>query len=182
MTTSEPTVDEARAAGRAPEVVPDPDWLPADPLNLEASGRRSFVSGGHAGDRLRVAYFRRAGRPGLVGRAWFGPGAEGPPGHAHGGSIAAVLDEAMGSSAWQDGYPVVAAKLVTDFRNMLPLSTDARFEARVERVEGRKVWAVGRLYGDDGTVFCEAQGLFILLPPERLDQLKRLYSASSPQA
>lgn len=165
---------------RPPEVLPDPDWIPTDPLNLEATGRRSFVSGGPSGDRLRVAYFRREDHPGLVGRAWFGPGAEGPPNHAHGGSVAAVLDEAMGSAAWQDGYPVVAAQLVTNFRKMVPLNVDLRFEAHVERVEGRKVYARGRLTDDEGTLFSDAEALFIILPEERLDQLKREIQASQP--
>src|ERR1700709_466682 len=90
-----------------PEVVPEPGWAPIDPLRLEG-GRGAFVSGEpegerlrgrdfwgggegvrgffasgeRGGDRLRVRYFWRGGDRPLVGRAWFGPGAEGPPGHA----------------------------------------------------------------------------------------------------
>jgi acyl-coenzyme A thioesterase PaaI-like protein len=117
-----------------------------------------------------VAYFRdRGGR--LVGRAWFGPGAEGPPEHAHGGSVAAVLDEAMGAAAWMAGYPVVAARLSVDFRRMLPLGTDCLLEAWVDGVEGRKVQVRGRLTGEGVELFAEAQGLFIQLDEERLARL-----------
>lgn len=83
----------------------------------------SFVSGDPFGNRIRVRYFKRERDGALVGKVWFGPGAEGPPGHAHGGSMAAVLDEALGAAAWMSGHPVVAAKLVTVFRRMLPLGT-----------------------------------------------------------
>ena len=150
----------------APEVVPQPGWTPIDPLRLEG-GPRSFVSGDPEGDRLRVRYFRRAKDGRLVGRAWFGPGAQGPPGHAHGGSMAAVLDEAMGAAAWMEGHLVVAARLGTSFQRMLPLGTDALLEAWVERVEGRKVWTLGRLVDEDGEAFAEADALFLKLDPER---------------
>jgi hypothetical protein len=152
-----------------PQVVPEPGWTPVEPPNLE-SGRGSFVSGEPAEGRLRVRYFRRSDDERLVGRAWFGSGAEGPPAHAHGGAMAAVLDEAMGSSAWLAGYPVVAAHIEVDFRRMLPLGTDAHLEAWIERVDGRKVFVRGRLARDDGKLFAESGGLFIVLDPERLGE------------
>src|SRR5579859_3317215 len=34
---------------------------------------------------------------------------QGPPGHAHGGAIAAVLDEVMGAAVWRAGHPVLLA-------------------------------------------------------------------------
>lgn len=150
----------------APIVVPEPGWTPVQPFRLEG-GRGSFVSGEPEGDRLRVRYFVRGGDGRLVGRAWFGPGAQGPPGHAHGGSIAAVLDEAMGAAAWLAGHLVVAVRLDTSFRKMLPLGTDALLEAWVEAVDGRKIRAHGRLLGADGELFSEADGLFVEIDGER---------------
>lgn len=154
---------------RPPEVVPEPGWVPVEPPNLEG-GRGSFVSGEPAEGRLRVCYFRRPEDDHLVGRAWFGAGAEGPPGHAHGGAMAAVLDEAMGSCGWLAGYPVVAAHIEADFRRMLPLGTDARLEAWVERVEGRKVFIQGRLADEEGELFASSHGMFLVLRPERLGE------------
>jgi acyl-coenzyme A thioesterase PaaI-like protein len=154
----------AAPPGPPPLRVP-PDWQPLEPLRIEG-GRGSFVSGEPGNPRLRVAYFRR-GDDRLVGRAWFGPGALGPPGHAHGGAVAAVLDEAMGAAAWQAGLIGVAASLTTDFRRMLPLGTDTVLEAWVEEHQGRKVRTAGRLTGEDGTVFAEARALFVRLDPER---------------
>jgi acyl-coenzyme A thioesterase PaaI-like protein len=150
----------------APEVVPEPGWIPVKPFRLEG-GRASFVSGEPEGNRLRVRYFRRASDGRLVGRAWFGPGAQGPPGHAHGGSIAAVLDEAMGAAAWQEGHLVVAVQLNTRFRTMLPLDTDSYLEAWVEGVDGKKVQTRGRLHTADGATFAEAEGLFLEIDGER---------------
>jgi acyl-coenzyme A thioesterase PaaI-like protein len=149
----------------APEVVPDPGWIPVKPFRLEG-GRGSFVTGDPEGDRLRVRYFRRPSDGRLMGRAWFGPGAQGPPGHAHGGSIAAVLDEAMGAASWLEGHLVVAVQLNTSFRVMLPLGTDAYLEAWVEGADGRKVRTRSRLYSE-GTTFAEAEGLFLEIDAER---------------
>jgi acyl-coenzyme A thioesterase PaaI-like protein len=162
---SDPAASEPERA-TAPPVRPEPGWQPVEPFRIEG-GRGSFVSGDPEGDTLRVAYFRRQGDRRLVGRAWFGPGTAGPPGHAHGGSMAAVLDEAMGAAAWMAGHIAVAVNLQTDFRAMLPLLTDATLEAWVERREGRKVWTAGRLHGDDGTLYAEARALFLRLDADR---------------
>lgn len=161
-----------REAGTAaaPPVVPEPGWEAVQPLRIEG-GRGSFVSGDPEGDRVRVAYFRRAADGALVGRAWLGPGAEGPPGHVHGGATAAVLDEAMGAAAWMAGWVVVAVHLEIDFRRMVPLGTDAWMEARVERVEGRKVLTRGRLHDAAGEDFATATGVFVTLDPERFEEL-----------
>jgi acyl-coenzyme A thioesterase PaaI-like protein len=132
---------------------------------------RSFVSGEPEGDRLRVRYFRRDVDGALTGMAWFGPGAEGPPGHAHGGSMAALLDEAMGLCAWVKGHSVVAAKIGVDFRRMLPLETEARFESWVERVDGRKILVRGRLHDAHDLPYAESEGLFIEIGGERFKEL-----------
>jgi len=149
-----------------PPVIPLPGWTPLDPFRIEG-GRGSFVTGDPEGETLRVDYFRRESDGRLMGRAWFGPGTAGPPGHAHGGAMAAVLDEAMGAAAWMAGHIAVAAHLATDFRAMLPLGTDALFEGWVERREGRKVWTAGILRGEDGTTFAEAKALFVRLDADR---------------
>jgi acyl-coenzyme A thioesterase PaaI-like protein len=106
------------------------DWSPYDPF-VGLRPARSFVTDEPGGDRLRVAYFRRGDEPVLLGKAWFGPGAEGPPGIAHGGSVASVLDEALGAAAWMAGHRVLVARLIVDFRERVPLGLDATFEAQV---------------------------------------------------
>jgi hypothetical protein len=58
-------------------------------------------------------------------------------------------------------------RLDTSFQRMLPLGTDALLEAWVERMEGRKVWTLGRLLGADGEPFAEAEALFLKLDPAR---------------
>ena len=160
-----------------PEVVAEADWEPFVPLALEG-GQRSFVSGKPESGLLRVRYFKRQGDNAVVGRGWFGPGAAGPPSHAHGGSIAAILDEAMAVAAWSNGYPSVAAHLEVDFVKMIPLGTDTWLEAWVEEAHGGKVGTRGRLLDAEGEPFAEAVGLFVVLDPDRFgDVLEKVAEA-----
>lgn len=169
---TEPHIDGfVEPGGPIPEPGPDldtpePGWEPRPRSRYNSRGR-SFVSGERDGDRLRVRYYRDVAANLLVAKVWFGPAAEGPPGHAHGGSIAAVLDEVMGGCAWLRGHTVVAGKLEVSFKVMLPLGTVVRVRTAVEVVSGRKVRVTGALVGPDGTVYAEGAGLFVELPPER---------------
>lgn len=133
---------------------------------------RSFVSGDLEGDRLRIWYYRRDDDGVLFAKVWFGYGAEGPPGHAHGGSMAAVLDEAMGFAAWVNGHPVVAATITIHFRKRLPLEKILYVECSVTEVEDRKVATRGKIYDPDtGVIFSEGEGTFVKQPIESFGRL-----------
>lgn len=134
-----------------------------------------YVSGEPDGQRIRVRYYRRDSDGAIVAPCWFGPGCEGPPGHAHGGSLAALLDELMGVAAWNEGHAVVLARLTTNNRAMLPLRTVVLGEAQVESVDGRKVEVRAKLVDTDGRVFVEADGLFVTVG---LDRFRELFAQS----
>lgn len=149
---------------RAPTAIAPPGGAPIYPF---PGPPQSFVSGDPHGHRLRVAYFRlEDGR--LTARAWFGRGAEGPPGYAHGGSVAAVLDEAMGAAAWSGGHPSIAARIEVDFRLPVPLGIDAVVEMNVEKVDGRKITTRARLLDADGRMLAESAGLFVRLSDDQI--------------
>lgn len=163
----------SKIEAKAPKAVPEPGWAPIS--WPRGSGKnQSFISGDTMGNRLRVAYFLRKADNALCAKAWFGWAAEGPPGHAHGGSISAVLDEAMGIAAWIAGYPTVTASLTVHFRRGLPLGTDATVETQLCRHEGRKVYMQATLRDPtDGCVFAEAKGLFVMKNMDRLGDAKK---------
>jgi acyl-coenzyme A thioesterase PaaI-like protein len=145
------------------------DWTPAEPYP-GAGKRPTFVNGAGHDDRVRLSYFRRGRDGALVARVWFGPGTEGPPGVAHGGAVAAVLDDAMGAGVWLAGYPAVAARIVVDFREMVPLGLAGVIETRIEGTEGRKV-TIRAWLTDGDRVFAESEGLFVVLGPEQLAEM-----------
>ncbi len=123
-----------------------------------------FVSGDLTGKRFRMRYFRDQNNN-LVARVWFGPEAEGPPGHAHGGSMAAVLDEVLGLAGWASGHAVVVGNLNISFRNLLPLQTVVQVESEVVSVKGRKIMVHGRIFGPDNVTYASAECLCITIKP-----------------
>jgi acyl-coenzyme A thioesterase PaaI-like protein len=97
------------------------------------------------------------------------PGAEGPKAHAHGGFLATILDETMGSACWYHGLPVLAANLSVRYRRSVPLNGTYICEAKIERLETRRAMVAARIYKDDVT-YCEATGVFVRVPIELLKQ------------
>ncbi len=154
-----------------PEFHPPAHWEPASFPRRFGVGR-SFVSGDEDGDRLRIHYYADTVRQEFCALAWWGVGAEGPPGHAHGGSMAAVLDEVMGFAAWYEGHPVVAATITVHFRKRLPLGEVLAVRARVCSIEGAKVKTSGRIESLDGTTcYSEAEGIFVERPLDEFGDL-----------
>jgi acyl-coenzyme A thioesterase PaaI-like protein len=117
-----------------------------------------FVSGEPEGNRFRIRYYQDNQQ--LKARIWFGPETEGPPGHAHGGSMAAVLDEVLGLAAWAAGYPIVVGNLNVSFRNLLPLKQVVTVESRVISAQGRKIMVHGSICSGE-KVFAEGECLCI---------------------
>ena len=137
-----------------------PGWSLLDvPDILVTEG--TFLSGEPEGDRLRVRHFVAEDGTTVIAKVWFGPRTEGPPGHVHGGAMAAIMDEIMGLACWHNQLVVVAANLSFDYRNMLPLRSETEVEARIIKVEDRKVHTKSVLRLPDGTVVTEGRGLFI---------------------
>jgi acyl-coenzyme A thioesterase PaaI-like protein len=103
----------------------------------------------------------------IIGRANFGAQYEGPPGHVHGGIIAAAFDEVLGMAQARTGRPGMTGTLTIRYRRPTPLHTEVVFEARVDRVEGRKIFAAGTLHAGE-TLCAEAEGIFISVDFSRL--------------
>lgn len=145
----------------SPELGGEPGWTPFDAPSLVGKSLR-FVSGEPDGDRFRLRYYRDEEQH-LKARVWFGPETEGPPGHAHGGSMAAVLDEVLGLAAWTAGYPSVVGNLNISFRNLLPLKKVVTVETKIVSVEGRKIMVHGRIFCDKAT-YAVGECLCITIP------------------
>ena len=85
---------------------------------------------------------------------------EGPPGMAHGGVSALLLDHIMGVTASQLTQVTFTGTLTLKYRNPLPLGR-VQLHGRVSGTEGRKVFVDARIEGDAG-VAVEATGIFIV--------------------
>jgi acyl-coenzyme A thioesterase PaaI-like protein len=90
---------------------------------------------------------------------------QGPPGHAHGGASAAVIDEVMGAAVWRSGLKVVLANMNLNYHKPVPLHTSLRAEGWLERLEGRKAYAFGRIVlVNGGETAVSGTGLYIHAP------------------
>lgn len=85
---------------------------------------------------------------------------EGAPGFAHGGAVATVLDDSLGSLLVILERPAVTAKLEVNYRRPAFLSRRFEINAWVEQTDGRKLWLAGELR-DEGELVADARGLFL---------------------
>jgi acyl-coenzyme A thioesterase PaaI-like protein len=90
---------------------------------------------------------------------------EGFPGLAHGGVVAAILDDVCGAIPLVLRERSVTAKLDVDFAAPVVIGRPLVAEAWLESFGGRKIRIVGRVLDGD-VVVATARALFLTVPPE----------------
>lgn len=106
----------------------------------------------------------------VQGSATFGSAYEGPPGAVHGGYVAAAFDEVLGMTQSLGGRPGMTGTLTVRYRRPTPLHTELRFEGELDRVEGRKIFTLGRVFAG-GNVTAEAEAVFITVDFAKIAEL-----------
>ena len=114
----------------------------------------------------------------VIGTCTYGAAYEGPPGCLHGGFIAAGFDEVLGFAQAQSGRPGMTGRLTITYRSPTPLFREVRFVGRLDRVDGRKIFASAELKAGD-TLCAQAEGLFISMKPEVFERLLQLRLGSA---
>eukprot|EP00735_Rhodelphis_limneticus_P009832 TRINITY_DN2879_c1_g1::TRINITY_DN2879_c1_g1_i1::g.5343::m.5343 TRINITY_DN2879_c1_g1::TRINITY_DN2879_c1_g1_i1::g.5343 ORF type:complete len:219 (+),score=17.20,sp/Q5T1C6/THEM4_HUMAN/26.62/2e-10,4HBT/PF03061.17/5e-08,MaoC_dehydrat_N/PF13452.1/1.5e+03,MaoC_dehydrat_N/PF13452.1/0.41 TRINITY_DN2879_c1_g1_i1:42-659(+) len=103
---------------------------------LETKTRtQSYV---HGDDRMVVRYYWMPDNT-LSTLVVYGPQATGHPNIVHGGSIAAVLDDSLGTTAYLNGHPSVTGNLSVNYRKPLEVGKVYSAECRIESIERRKL-------------------------------------------
>lgn len=160
---------------------PEPSWRP---VGLSRWPSENFLHSDAPGKRVSLRYYREEPGGSFRAKVLFGRLAQGHPGHCHGGSLSAVLDEVMGFTAWLSGSIVVAAELTIRYRSMVPVGARAIAEAEVIRLEGRKIWTRSLLRSPGGTLYCEGEALYIAVHAEQFgefaDRVKEIRDAFEP--
>lgn len=122
-----------------------------------------FVCGSENPSGMGVRWYVREDES-IWGKVTLGERQQGPPGHAHGGATAALLDEAMGGAIWHAGYMVMSVNLSVNYRRPVPLGAALEVSGRFVRQEGRKIHAIGQVQLSDGSVAVEATGMYVEVP------------------
>jgi acyl-coenzyme A thioesterase PaaI-like protein len=93
---------------------------------------------------------------------------EGPPGHIHGGIVAALLDEAMSKLNRPLNVLAMTRHMEVDYLRPSPLYQPLILISRHLRREGRKLFHQAELQRPDGMVLARGKGLFIVVDEKLL--------------
>lgn len=92
----------------------------------------------------------------------------GPPGHAHGGVIATILDEAMGKVNKLRHVVAVTAEMTVNYIKPVPLGKWLLAEGWEKRVRGRVHINVAEIRNEKGEVLARSTGRFIAIDPHKM--------------
>ena len=99
---------------------------------------------------------------------------QGPPGHAHGGIIATLLDEAMSKANRFRDIVAMTRHMSIDYRRPVPLQTNLVLEGWSEKdagsASGRKHQCSAEIRDASGTVLASATGIFVEVTTEALQR------------
>jgi uncharacterized protein (TIGR00369 family) len=93
---------------------------------------------------------------------------QGPPGHAHGGIIATILDEAMGKVNKFRSVVALTKSMEVEYLKPVPLGKSLLVEGTERTVRGRKHINVAEIRDEQGTTLARSKGIFIAIDPERM--------------
>jgi acyl-coenzyme A thioesterase PaaI-like protein len=113
---------------------------------------------------LQLVLERRPGG-GVEGRFFVKQDHQGPPGYAHGGVLAAALDEAMALLLHDEEVFAVTGRLEVDLRAPAPIGTFVRVAAELEESGERRLQLRATAFGDDGNELAGARGVFVRAEP-----------------
>src|SRR4051812_38989538 len=93
---------------------------------------------------------------------------QGPPGHAHGGVIATILDEAMGKVNKLRHVVALTKTMEIEYMRPVPLKEPITVEGYEVRVGGRKHTNAAEIRNAKGELLARSTGLFIVVDPLKM--------------
>ena len=92
----------------------------------------------------------------------------GPPGHAHGGIIATILDEAMGKANRITQVTAVTKEMTVEYCRLVPLGKPLIAEGWQRSITGRVHVNVAELRSAEGEILARSEGTFIAIDPQKM--------------
>ncbi len=127
-----------------------------------------FACGKNNPEGMRLKFTYDEERDGFVCRFRLGKRYTGPPGHAHGGIIATILDEAMGKVNKLRHVIALTSQITVDYLKPVPLNKPLRVESREVRVRGRQHINMAEILNPKDEVLARSRGLFIAIDPQKM--------------
>jgi len=127
-----------------------------------------FACGKNNAEGMRLKFTYDEERDCFVCRFRLSKRYTGPPGHAHGGIIATILDEAMGKVNKLRHVIALTSQITVDYLRPVPLNKPLRVESREVRVRGRQHTNMAEILNPKGEVLARGRGLFIAIDPQKM--------------
>jgi uncharacterized protein (TIGR00369 family) len=117
---------------------------------------------------MRLRFFLDEKRQRCIGRFRLAKRYQGPPGHAHGGVIATILDEAMGKVNKLRHVVAMTRSMAIEYFKPVPLRQPILVEAYEVHVRGRKHTNAAEIRNQKGELLARSTGLFIAIDPLKM--------------
>lgn len=88
---------------------------------------------------------------------------QGPPGHAHGGIIATILDEAMGKVNKFRSVVALTRSMKVEYLKPVPLGKELTVTGWEQKVEGREHTNVAQITNEKNEVLARSTGTFVVV-------------------
>ncbi len=92
----------------------------------------------------------------------------GPPGHAHGGIIATILDEAMSKANKLQRRIALTRKIEVEYLRPVPLRRPLVVEGRIGSLRGRASYNRAEIRDSKGVVLARSRGKFLLIDADKM--------------
>ena len=106
----------------------------------------------------------------MVAEHVFEPRHSGAPGIAHGGAVATVVDDVLGFMLYVALVPGVTRKLEVEYLKPVLIGVRYTIRAKVDEIDGRKLWFSCSCTDPEGVETFRAKGLFLSVGLEHFAQ------------
>ena len=138
---------------------------------MQPTSRMCFVCGRENPTGLHIQFYENRAEEQVVAHVEIPDSYQGYPGIAHGGIVAAILDEVSGRAVMMDADETpfwVTAKLEIRYREPTPTETPLEAVGWVEERRRRSARVAGELRREDGTVTAEVTSVVVCPREETL--------------
>lgn len=129
---------------------------------------RCFGCGPDNPEGMQLKFTLDEARKTFVCRVKLPPRYVGPPGHAHGGIIATILDEAMGKVNKLRQVIALTREMKVEYLRPVPLGKLLIVEGREKYVRGREHINVAEIRNQQGRILARSRGKFIAIDPVKM--------------
>src|SRR5258707_820553 len=134
-----------------------------DTRHVKLARNTCFGCGNDNPEGMRLKFRLDEERARFVGRFRLARRYQGPPGHAHGGIIATILDEAMGKVNKLRHVIALTKNMEVHYRKPVPLNRMLTVTAREDHVNGREHTNSADITNEDGEILASGTATFVLI-------------------